>query len=71
VLLFTNVSDQPVTARLKLDAAAYGLGSKQVKVTTLVATGQGETFQTATAIDRSLTLPPRSAVAWELTPLEP
>jgi hypothetical protein len=68
VLLFTNVGDQPVTARLKLDAAAYGLGGKQVKVTTLVATGQGETFQTAPAIDRSLTLPPRSAVAWELTP---
>lgn len=68
ILLLTNVSDQPVTAKLSLDAAAYGLSSQQVKVTTVTSAGPGESFQSPTAVDRELTFPPRSAMAWELTP---
>jgi hypothetical protein len=68
ILLLTNVSDQPVTAKLSLDAAAYGLSSQQVKVTTVTSAGPGESFLSPTAVDRELTFPPRSAMAWELTP---
>ena len=71
ILLFTNVSDQPVTAKLQLDAAAYGLQGNQVKVTTIHATAQADTFLSPPAIRRELTLPARSAFAWELTPVGP
>ena len=69
IILFTNVSDQPVTAKISFDAAAYGLSSRQVKVTTVTLAGPGESFQSPSAVDRELTFPPRSAMAWELTPV--
>lgn len=70
IVLLANVSDQPVTARLSLDAAAYGLLGKQVKVTTVTSTGPGESFQSPATIDSELTFPPRSAIAWELVTAE-
>jgi len=69
ILLFTNVSDQAVTAKLRLDAAAYGISGQEVQVTRFTATGAGESFRGPSAIRRDLTFPARSAFALELSPL--
>jgi hypothetical protein len=66
MLLFVNVSDQPVTARLQIDAAAYGVRGPQVQIATVKATGQGESFSSPPRIERELIFPARSAFAWEL-----
>jgi hypothetical protein len=68
VVLLANVGDQPVTATVQLDAAAYGLPGKQVRVTTITRSGRGESFQSPPAVRREVTVPARSALAWELTP---
>lgn len=70
-LLFVNVSDQPVTAKLQINATAYGLPNQPVKVVVIGPKGVGESFQSPAAIDRDVTCPARSAFAWELTPAGP
>ena len=66
VLLMANVSDDPVTARLDLDLAAYGLPGTKVRVTMFDADKAGESFTVANRLQREVTLPPRMARAWEL-----
>jgi len=66
MLLFVNVSDQPVTARVQIDAAAYGAEGPQVRIVTVKATGQGESSVSPSKIERELLFPARSAFAWEL-----
>jgi hypothetical protein len=66
IFLFTNVSDQAVTAKLLLDAAAYGILGKQVQVTTVTATGPCESLRAPAAIQRDLTFSARSAFALEV-----
>jgi hypothetical protein len=67
VLLFANVGDQPVTAHLKLDAAAYRLQGSTVKVTTITAAGAGASFVSPPTLDRDVTFPAQTAFAWELS----
>ena len=69
VLLFTNVSDQAVTARLQLDAAAYGICGPRVRIATVKNSPlpqAGEGTLSPSRIERELTFPARSAFAWEL-----
>ncbi len=68
LLQFTNVSDQPITAKLHLDGAAYGLSGPQIKVAAFTSAGPGESFQSPLVFDCDVTIPPRSAMVWELTP---
>jgi hypothetical protein len=70
VLLFANVGDEPITAKLSLNAALYGLAGDEVKVATITATGPGESFLSPLRIQREVRFAPRSAFAWELTPAE-
>lgn len=67
VLLFVNVSDQPLTAQYAFDAARYGLAKKDVRVTRLTADGPGETFRAPATFQRELTFPAKTAWAWEIT----
>jgi hypothetical protein len=67
-LLFANVSDQPVTAKVIFDAAAAGLSGGEIKATKITAEGPGETFTSPARIEREVTFPAKSAFAWELTP---
>lgn len=67
VLLFANVSDQPVTARLEYDAAACGVAGASVRVTKVTADGPGERFASPSRLQREATFPPHSAWAWEVT----
>ena len=70
VLLFANVSDQPVTARLRLDAGMYGIRGPQVRIATMRSSrlphAGEESLFSPSKIDREVTFPARSAFAWEL-----
>jgi hypothetical protein len=69
VLLFANVGDQPVKARVEFDAAEYGLAGT-LRVARLPAGGQGAQgaqFDSPAAISREVEFPPRQTWAWELT----
>ncbi len=69
VLFFTNVADEPVEATLDLDASEYGLTAATVQVTPHDGTATpGKRFETSNRFQHTLTLPAKSAVAWELKP---
>jgi hypothetical protein len=67
VLIFVNVGDEPVTARLEYDAGAYGLSGPELRAAKVTPDGPGEVFTTPPALRREVVLPPRSAWAWELS----
>lgn len=70
VLLFVNVSDQPVTFTLAFDGRTYGLTGRKIALTTLTERGKGETEVCDLSFRRDLTLPPKTALAWEITPVK-
>lgn len=67
VLLFANVSDKPVTARVEYDASEYGFTGPAIKVTKITADASGESFTSPPKIARKVTFPPRATWAWEVT----
>lgn len=70
VLVMVNVGDKPIATNLELDAAEYGMSGNHVRVGVVKSDGEGESFTTTRSFRRDVTLPPRAAVAWELTPSE-
>lgn len=67
VLLFVNVSDEPLSATFAFDAARYGLSGQAVCVTKLTADSAGEAFTAPASFQRELTFPAKTAWAWEIT----
>jgi len=67
VLLFVNVSDQPVTARVEFDARAHDFAGTEPSMTRITPAGKDETVSEGLQALRQATFPPRSAWAWELT----
>jgi hypothetical protein len=68
VLLFANVSDNPLASRLDLDPRDYGLRDKTSTVTVMAPDGTRSTH-TNQAIDQlELKLAARSVLAWEIAP---
>lgn len=65
-VLFVNVSDQPVKAKLRLDAAEYGFANQPLKAVVIGPKGPGDSFSSPSVIDREIEIPARSAFAWEL-----
>ncbi len=66
VLVFVNVSDQPVTAQIDFDARPYGFASAGISMTRITPAGKDEIVPAALQALRQATFPPRSAWAWEL-----
>ena len=66
VLLLVNVSDQPLTVACQFDAARYGLAGETLAVEEFSADGGGEKWTTPRTFRRELTVPARTARAWEL-----
>jgi len=70
VFFATNVSDKPITARVKLDLADYGLEGGQFQATHLSPKSPSNISETPTIvtrhIDEELTIPPRTAWALEV-----
>jgi len=66
VLVFVNVSDQPVTAQVDFDARVYGFAGKGLSLTRITPAGKDDIVPEALQVLREATFPPRSAWAWEL-----
>jgi hypothetical protein len=64
VLLFVNVSDQPVTAQVEFDPRPYGLAVR--KMTRVSSSESDMAVPDRSDALRKATFPPRSAWAWEL-----
>ena len=70
VFFAANVSDKPITTRVKLDLADYGLEGEQFQATHLTAKSASDISEASTTvprqIDEELTIPPRTVWAWEV-----
>ncbi len=66
VVLMVNVSDQAVTAKLELDGKQYGLDGPELRLTKYTSEGAGGTSSVSGRIDQEVTVPPRTAWAWEV-----
>jgi hypothetical protein len=66
-LLFVNVSDQLVTVTVAFDGRTYGFQQPMVTVTALRAEGKGRGEKLPVNFRCPLPLPPRTALAWEIT----
>jgi hypothetical protein len=66
LLLAVNVSDEPVRATLDFDAASYGLAGSSLEATRFTADGPAETFPLPPRSRREISLPARTARAWEV-----
>ena len=84
VLFFANVSDAAYSGKLKLDLRKYGLEGvrSRVRVVRPAApetastkpsppTEPADDFETPALLERTLTLPPKRAAAWEIVPVQP
>jgi len=66
VLIFVNVSDEPVSAQLHFDGNQHRIDGEQVCVTTITQEGTRETFVAPSVFQRELNFPPRTAWVWEI-----
>lgn len=65
-LLFVNVSDQPVTVTIAFDGRPYGFRRPKVVLTLIGAEGKRSSETCALTFHRPLSLPPKTALAWEI-----
>jgi hypothetical protein len=66
VLIFANVSDQPVTARLEYDAAPYVGDGESLSLTRIGPEGLAEPERVTPRVDRGVTFLPHAVTAWEV-----
>jgi len=66
VLIFANVSDKPVTARVDYDARPYGLRGNNLKLTKFNPDGPGPSEASPSVVKRQVDFPARSVWAWEV-----
>jgi hypothetical protein len=68
ILLFTNVSDKPVTLSVRFDGRDYGIAVSRMKLTRVE---EPEAHVGAESVperfERRVTFPPRRAMAWEVS----
>jgi hypothetical protein len=67
VLLFANVGDKPIAARLRYDMREAGLTAGSVKVAQITPTSDEAPSASPPTVDRVMTFPPRAVVALEVT----
>ncbi len=67
VLLFVNVSDQPVTATLEFDGRSYGFRGKRLKVTEVSEKGRGAGELLPLSFRKTIRFHPRTAFALEIS----
>jgi len=66
VLIFVNVSDEPVSGQFNFDGRQYGIDDEQVCITVITQEGINESFVAPRAFQRELNFQPRTAWAWEV-----
>jgi hypothetical protein len=66
VLLLVNVGDQPLTVACNFDGTRYELSGETLAVEEFSAEGGGEKWTVPRTFRRDVTVPARTARAWEL-----
>ena len=67
IMVFVNISDQPVTATVNFDAAAFGIKADSVQIVTVTHDGKGEPTGAPDVFKRQLTFAPYIPWAWEIS----
>lgn len=67
VLVFANVSTEPVNAEVEFDAQPYGLEAPTLKVDTHLPEGSGDSFTPPAKLQRREVFPARTVFAWEMS----
>lgn len=65
VLLFVNVSDQPLTAGFDFAADGYGLAGENFEAREVSAEGEGAKWTAPRTFRKEVSLPPHTARGWE------
>ena len=66
-LIFVNVSDRPVEAKVAFDAATYGLAGGKLSLARISPTAAGPAEAVPATFTRNVTFEPEQAWAWEVT----
>jgi hypothetical protein len=66
VMMFVNVSEEPVTASFSWDAAAYKITAESVQRRRITADDEGEPERVEARVTEELTFPPLTPWAWEI-----
>ena len=66
VLIFVNVSDQPVTTNFNFDPATYGLPKGPLTIRKIIAEEAEPESDSPATFSKELTFPPSVAWAWEI-----
>lgn len=66
LFLFVNVSDAPVTASVVIDSRRYPVAGTRPSITSWSEAGKGAGFTAGSTFRRPISVPARSALAWEL-----
>ncbi len=66
VLIFVNVSDEPVESAFDFDAATYGLPAGPLTIRKVTSEGTEPEADSPATFSRRLTFPPNAAWAWEI-----
>ena len=66
VLMFVNVTSEPVTAKFDFDAATYGLPSGKLTIRKITADGVEPEPESPVTFGKVLSFPPNTAWAWEI-----
>jgi len=67
VLMFVNVSDQPLTVACDFAADGYGLSGEMFEAVELSSEGEGQKWTAPRTFRRDLSLPPRTARVWQFS----
>ena len=71
-LIFVNVSDKPVTAKVAFDAAAHGLKADKLRLAHITPDAAVAKWEVAPPkFTRKVTFEPRKAWAWQFAPAKP
>jgi hypothetical protein len=67
VLICVNVSDKPVSAKLEINLAEYGVDMGKSKIASIDENGLSNKFVDPSVLDSEIVFPAHSALAWEVS----
>lgn len=67
--MFVNVSDEPLEAAWSCDCSTFAFDTPRVAVAEMTDKGTGDATPEPSQFSKALKFPPRSVMAWEITPL--
>jgi hypothetical protein len=66
VMIFVNVSDETVSAKLNVNTTEYGITDKELKLIIIDSESHSEKNIPSSELNTSITINPRTAIIWEI-----